>query len=188
LAARSKEAAKSLALEVRQELGLDALDPVDPRLLAQEYGIPILTISALDQLHPITAAYLAGTDGMFSAALVPVGTSKFIVDNDAHAPTRRRASLSHEMAHVLWEHSFTEVLINTDGCRAVHPDVETEADRLGQELLISTAATRHAATRGWTDQQVADTYGVSLPYARMRMNLSFARVIHQRSRAKRGRG
>lgn len=188
MAPRSKETARRLALEIRSEFGLGSRDAVDPHVLAAAYGIPILSIGGLSQLAPETAAYLAGTErAMFSAALVPVGVSIFIVDNDTHADARRRASLAHEMAHVLWEHRFTEVLVNTDGCRAVHPDVEEEADRLGQELLISTAATRHAASNSWSDQAVADAYEVSLAYARMRMNRSGARLIQRRVEAKRQR-
>ena len=188
MAPRSKEAARRLALQVRDEFGLGPRDAVDPHLLADAYGIPILPVSGLSELASETAAYLASTKhAMFSAALVPVGISMFIVDNDAHADTRRRASLAHELAHVLWEHRFSEVLVNADGCRAVHPDIEEEADRLGQELLISTAATRHAANFGWSDQAVADAYQVSSAYARMRMNRSGARLIQRRAQAKRGR-
>lgn len=186
--AQSKEAARRLALEVRAEVGLDPLDPLEPRLLADSYGIPVLAIGELRRLSAATADYLSAPGrAVFSAALVPVGTGMFIVDNDAHADTRRRASLAHEMAHVLWEHRFTEALIYADGCRAVQPDVEEEADRLGHELLVTTVATRRAASHGWTDEAVAETYGVSVPYARMRMNRSGARLIAQRAAKRRTR-
>jgi Zn-dependent peptidase ImmA (M78 family) len=179
---RSKEAARRLALEVRNELGLAPLDPLDPRQLARLYGVPVLTIGQLRNLASDTAEYLLTTGrAMFSAALVPLGTAMFIIDNDSHADTRRRASLAHEMAHILWEHSFTSVLVNADGCRAVHPDVEEEADRLSHELLIPTAATRTAARHGWTDEAVAAAFGVSLAFARMRMNRSGARLIARRA-------
>src|SRR5258706_14305007 len=41
------EEAKRLALEVRAELGLDGIEPLDPRKLANVYGIPIYPLDEL---------------------------------------------------------------------------------------------------------------------------------------------
>lgn len=174
-----------LALEIRAEVDLGPLDALDPRLLAAEYGIPVIPLSGITKCPPEALAHLTGAGAAsFSAALVRCGTSRFIVENDAHATTRRRASLAHEMAHVFWEHKFTTVLINAEGCRAADPNAEQEADRLGGELLIPLPAALAAARRGLSDEEVADAYGVSVAYARMRMNLSGARKIVQRQRAR----
>jgi hypothetical protein len=77
--------------------------------------------------------------------------------------------------------------VNSDGCRAADPSVEQEADRLGGELLIPFDAALAAARKRWSDEDVADAFEVSLPYARMRMNLSGARKIVSRQRASRRR-
>ncbi|MGN6243881.1 MAG: ImmA/IrrE family metallo-endopeptidase [Motilibacteraceae bacterium] len=181
------EESKRLALEVRAELGVGPFGPLDPTLLAKEYGIPVLQISDISGCPAETVARLAEPgNAWFSAALVPCGTGMFIVENDAHAPARRTASLAHEMAHVLWEHKFTAVLVNGDGCRAADPAIEDEADRLGGELLIPFKAALTAARRGWSDEDVAAHYEVSVPYAKMRMNRSGARTIIARERARRG--
>jgi len=182
------EESKRLALEVRAEIGVGLYDPLDPNLLAKEYGIPVMPISEISGCPVETVARLAEPgNAWFSAALVPCGAGMFIVENDAHAPVRRRASLAHEMAHVLWEHEFTTVLVNGDGCRAADPAVEEEADRLGGELLIPFKAAVTAARRGWSDEDVATYFEVSVPYARMRMNRSGARTIVARERARRRR-
>jgi len=182
---QSKAEAGRRALEVRSEIGLGPFEPLDPRVLAREYGIPIFTVTGLSSCPRETVAHLTGGgQGAFSAALVPLGTCLFIVENDAHTDARRRASLAHEMAHVVWEHRFTEVLVNEDGCRAADPDAEEEADRLGNELLVPNRAAVAAAKNGWADEEVAQTYGVSVPYARMRMNRSGARKIVQRAAAR----
>ncbi len=176
------------ALAVRAELGLGPYDVLDPRLLAAEYGIPILTVGELTTCPPETRAYvMEAASGVFSA-LVPVGTGLFILENDAHAEPRRRASLGHEMAHVLWEHRFTEVLVNADGCRAADPDMEEEAERLGHELLLTTDAAFASARRGLTDEDVAVLYGVSVQYARMRMNRTGARKVAHRAATRRAAG
>ena len=174
---------------MRAEIGLGPFDVLDPRVLAVEYGVSILTVGELSSCPPATRAYLSEVgSGVFSAALVPIGTSLFILENDAHVEPRRRASLGHEMAHVLWEHRFTEVLVNADGCRAADPDLEEEAERLGHELLVTTDAAFASARRGLSDEDVAAAYGVSLPYARMRMNRTGARKVAQRAAARRAAG
>jgi hypothetical protein len=62
-----------------------------------------------------------------------------------------------------------------------------DTDRLGGELLIPFKAALAAARRSWSDEQVAVAFDVSLPYARMRMNLSGARKVADRQRALRRR-
>ena len=184
-----KAHAKRLAVEVRAELGLDPFERLDPRHLAAEYGIPIYTVGALaTACEPAVADWVNGPgQGVFSAALVPVGTGRFIIDNDLHAPTRRASSIAHEMAHVLCEHHFTEALITADGCRAASREDEAQADWLGGELLIPESAAVRAARADWTDQEVADAYGVSPQRAAMRMNASGARQRVRRERSARSR-
>jgi Zn-dependent peptidase ImmA (M78 family) len=184
-----KAHAKRLALEVRGEIGLDPHDPLDPRDLAEAYGVPIYAVSTLvAACDPAVVEWVNGPGkDVFSAALVPVGTGRFIVDNDLHALTRRASSIAHEMAHVLCEHQFTEVLITAEGCRTASREDEEQADWLGGELLITEDAAVRAARAGWTDQEVADTYGVSRQRAAMRMNASGARQRVGRERAARSR-
>jgi hypothetical protein len=183
-----KEEAKRLALEVRVEIGLGPLDRLDPRDLASEYGIPVYTVTALAAARAPVRSWIAGAGlPVFSAALVPVGTGMLIVDNDLHSAARRASSIAHEMAHVLCEHRFTAALITAEGCRAASREDEAQADWLGGELLIPYTAAVAAARSGWSDQQVADTYGVSAARAAMRMNASGARLLVQRQRAARAR-
>lgn len=184
-----KAFAQRLAVEVRAELGLGEFERLNPCDLAAEYGIPIYTVGELAAAcDPAVAEWVKGSgQGVFSAALVPVGTGRFIIDNDLHAPTRRASSIAHEMAHILCDHRFTEVLITADGCRAASREDEEQADWLGGELLIPERAAVRAARADWTDQQVADAYGVSPQRAAMRMNASGARRRVSRERTARAR-
>ena len=130
-----------------------------------------------------TLAYFADDQlATFSAALVPIGNGRFILDNDNHAPTRRRASVAHEVAHVLLEHAFTAAILGPDGCRAVPGEIEEEATWFSGELLITFKAAMALARRGASDAEVAARYGVSPRFAAMRMNTSGARVIATRQR------
>ena len=180
-----KTQAKKLALEVRAELGLGASACFDPYELAVEYGIPVYTLSELalhEDARQAGAHYALDRPSTFSAALIPVGNGRFILDNDYHAPVRRRNSVSHEMSHVLLEHGFTSVLFTCDGCRSIDKDKEEEADWLAGELLIPYAAAERAARLELTDEQVAQMFDVSTQLAAMRMNFSGARIIVARKR------
>lgn len=184
-----KEEMKGLALEVRGELGLDAYVPLDPRQLAEEYGLPVYELSDMERwgCSPAALAHYANDDkGTFSAALIPYGTGRLIIDNDCHATTRRNASLAHEMAHVLLDHPFTEAVLTAEGCRAVDAGLEEEASWLGGELLIPFKAAMVWARRQLSDNEVALHHGVSLKYAAMRMNTSGARKIANRAASRRG--
>lgn len=181
-----KTEARKLALELRSELGLDAYGRFDPYALACEYGIPIFRLSDLGQDPAARAAaahYAQDGSATFSAALVPAGSTRIILENDAHDPKRRRNSVSHEMSHLVLEHEFGQVLLTSEGYRAFSSDKEEEADWLGGELLIPYAAAERAARSDWDDEQVADAYNVSLPLARMRMNYSGARRVVANKRA-----
>jgi hypothetical protein len=184
-------AARRLALEVRTELGLTPYRALDPWALAQLYGIPVY---ALDEMagwgcDGRTASYFTDLrPDAFSAALVPVGSGRVIVENSGQSRNRRRASLSHEMAHVLLEHPFREIQSALDRCSVGDRETEAEADLLGGELLIPSQAALAAARDGTSDEQVARRYRVSVPFARMRMNRSGARRRAARERDLRQRG
>jgi hypothetical protein len=175
--------AQRLALEVRAELGLDHREQLDPYGLADLYGIHVYCLQDLIEHGGSHAAvdHFAGVrQATFSAALVPIGPVRLIIENEAHTPTRRRASIAHEMAHILLEHQFASALLNFDGCRAFDKAIEAEADRLGGELLIPFRAALAAARAGLTDERVAEYYGVSREFAGMRMNASGARKVAAR--------
>jgi IrrE N-terminal-like domain len=183
-----KEAAKQLALEVRQEIGLDAFAPLDPLDLAREYGIPVYPLSDLGTFGCSDAALAYFTDddtATFSAALIPDGTGRLIIDNDSHAPSRRRSSVAHEMSHIVLEHQFAAAILGPNGCRAVHKDIEDEAEWFAGELLITFRAAVTLARHGASDAEVAQRYGVSPRRAGMRMNASGARTIVSRQQPRR---
>ncbi len=185
-----KTAAKKLALEVRGELELSAYDVLDPYGLAKLYGIRICPIDALRASGTSAESlkyFMKHRPQVFDAAVVPAGNGCFIIENVVHALTRRRATISHEMAHIVLEHEFTATLVNSDGCRTVKSDIEDEATWLGGELLIPYEAALAAARAGKTDAEVAEEYNVSVRLAAMRMNASGARTVAERERRYRRR-
>ncbi|GHF59650.1 hypothetical protein FHX82_000485 [Amycolatopsis bartoniae] len=173
-----KKEARELALEVRAELGVEVLAPLDPYALAELYGIEVL-----DLTHPALPAesvrHLTEVrPQVFSAALVPLDPSgAVIIENHVHPLRRRRSTLAHEMAHVLLEHPFGPTLADENGCRSGVRRLEDEAAELSGELLLPTDAARVAALRGWSDHTVANRFQVSVAMAQWRMNVTGARRV-----------
>ncbi|MGX4690703.1 ImmA/IrrE family metallo-endopeptidase [Streptomyces sp. JNUCC 63] len=183
----TKKALEQLALDVRAEIGSDIHGPLNLARLADEYGIPIYPLSDLGAhgCSPEALNYFAGPGAKsWSAALVPVGTSRFIVENSAHSLQRRRSNVAHEFGHLLLEHEFDRILFTDGECRNVNDTAartrEEQALALSAELLIPKKAAIKAALAGKTDSEVAEQFDVSIEFARMRMNPSGARTIAQR--------
>lgn len=178
-----KKEAKELALEVREELGIEVLAPLDPYALAELYGIEVFDLTH-PALPPESVRHLTEVrPHVFSAALVPLDPSgAIIIENHVHPPRRRRSTMAHEMAHVLLEHPFGPLLADEHGCRSAVREIEDEATELSGELLIPADAARLAAFKGWSDQSVANHFRVSVPMAQWRMNVTGARRIARRWR------
>lgn len=173
-----KKQAKELALEVREELDTKVFAPVDPYALAKLYGIEIFDLTHPDLPAESVRHLTEIRPNVFSAALVPLEPSgAIIIENHVHHPKRRRATIAHEMAHVLLEHPFSSMLADENGCRSAVSVIEEEAAELSGELLVPTDAARLAAFKSWSDQSVANYFRVSVPLAQWRMNVTGARRI-----------
>lgn len=179
---------REVAQEERESLGLGPTDKFDPYALAEEHGIAVYTLSELktwelsDEAHQ---HFFDSSTGRWSAALVPFGVSRVIVENDAHAVVRRRASIAHELGHHLLEHAFDAALIGANHERIFDSAREKQATFMAGELLVPDVAARRAAFARWTNAQVAYAFGVSEQFAQMQMK--GPRVIAERSAKKNGR-
>jgi Zn-dependent peptidase ImmA (M78 family) len=179
----NKAACKRLAGEVRAELGLGPMEALDPWELAEMYGVKVVSLSALPLDHAIREHFQTVRPHVFSGALLPHRTGAVIIENESHPLARRRSTMSHEMAHVVREHTFGASLVNEHGCRTADRFQEDEAAEISGELLIPFDAAKQLARRRATDEEVALRFGVSPELARWRMNASGARKIAARSAA-----
>lgn len=182
----NKAACKRLAAEVRAEVGLSAMDALDPWRLAQEYGISVVALSELPVADHVREHFADVRPEVFSGALVPLGQGVVIVENDAHADVRRRSTMGHELAHVLGEHKFGASLVNERGCRLADQVQEEEAAEIAGELLVPFDAAKLLARRRATNEEVALQFGVSVDLARWRMDATGARLIARRRAAASG--
>lgn len=178
---------REVAIEEREGLGLGSHEPLDPYALAEEHGIPVYTLTALldHDLDDATREHFhSAQTKSWSAALVPLGNARIIVENDAHAEVRRRSNIAHELGHHLLEHPFDNVILGEDHTRQFDPALEKQATFVSGELLVPEEAARRAAYRNWDNATVAATFGVSEQFAQMRMK--GVRVMAVRAAKKHG--
>jgi len=175
-------------MEERSELGLGDDDRLDPYELAEAHGIPVYPLTALLQhgLGDETHRHFHVTRPQaWSAALLPMGGARVIVENDAHVVERRRTNVAHELGHHLLEHEFNAVALGEDHSRRYNKQQEEHATFLARELLIPYSAAQRMARLGWDNTRVATVFGVSEQLAQWAM--SGPRVIAKRAAAKRAR-
>ena len=184
----TQEKMREVAAEERGWLGVGLMDPLDPYALAREHGIPVYPIDELPDEYcsrDAVAHFTVRRPKVWSAALVPVGSMRIILENTGHAQVRRHSSVAHELSHHFLEHEFGDVLLTDDGCRRFDKKMEKDATFLAGELLIPYQAALKAAFAEKTNEEIAAIYEVSTQFAQMCMK--GARVHAQRALAKQAR-
>jgi hypothetical protein len=162
-----------LAEEVRSELGKAAVDPLDPRDLANDLAIPVWNIDRFTDDEPDAVTQLVDADpGCFSAATIFCGAARAIVVNQCHAAVRQASSIAHELAHVLLEHEPGPVLEETTSCRTWNNAHEAQADWCGAVLLLPRVALVHRVRSVRDLPAAAEHFGVSADLMRWRFHKS----------------
>lgn len=181
--------ADRLAAAVREELGLGTHDRLDPRGLADKYGIPVCSIADLVAAgaDPASIHQLTVTDpGCFSAGTVLTGTGRLIIFNPVHGDGRLANSVAHELAHLLLEHAPGPA-IGPGGCRVWDQEMESQADLLAAVLLVPREAALACARVGLPHPVGAARFGVSADLMRWRTDHSGAARQARAAAQRRGR-
>lgn len=169
-----KTEANKLAREIRHELGLSVVDPLDPRALAQDLGIPLMPLSALKKDAPRVVRHFARHErGAFSAVTVFYGARRAILYNDSHSPVRQASDIAHELSHALLQHP-PESALDHRGRRNWNQDLEDEATWLAGALLIPDEAALEIAKTAMSAEVAAVAYGVSKQMVQWRLNVTAA--------------
>lgn len=178
-----KAHAERLARELRKELALGPVAPLDPRRLAEHLCVPVLTLHDLAHAAPKDVRHLLGhSRDLFSAVTIYRRHRRLVVTNPAHAETRQANSLCHELSHIILEHEAEVPLPSINGGRDWNGAQEGEADWLAGCLLIPDEAAFGAARAQLSDAEIAVAFGVSQALAAWRMKMTAARIRVQRSR------
>lgn len=182
-----KTEAERASAVARQALNLRPFAPLDPWAYAQLLGVLVLDFASLS-LSPPTIHQLTVADGdSWSAMTLKEGATLAIVLNPAHAPTRRRSDLMHELAHVELRHTPVRVDVSKNGVLLLSDyseDQEQEADWYGAALLLPRSALVHHRSRGETAADIADLYGVSAALCEWRLRMTGVEIQVRRSRGR----
>ena len=177
-----KTEANSIAREIRDELGLGSIAPLDPWKLATHLDIPVIALSSMRTLAPTAYRHFSLINpSEFSAVTVFRGTRRLIVHNDSHSKGRQATDISHEISHGLLMHPAKPALDHT-GCRNWDKDLEDEANWLAYALLISDEAALHIVRNRISEEQAMMIYGVSRPVLTMRIAVTGAHTRVARAR------
>lgn len=164
---------KELAAEERAELGLGPGDRLRIEDLCDAHGLQVYNLQQLAEVGLSARAvdhFTGRRQRAWSAALIPLGPVRVIVENESHSSVRRRSSIAHEMGHFLLEHSFDSVILGEDHSRQFNPRLEKEATFLSGELLVPFKAVEKMAFDNWSNARVAERFEVSEQFAQMRMS------------------
>lgn len=172
------------ALEWRAKLKLRSDAPLDPRRIASELGVPVVTIAdvaAAGLLARKTADYLLnGGQKDFSAVTLVENGRGLIVENEAHPDGRRSNSIAHEVSHLLLKHEPHPPFAK-GGTRQWFAALEAEADWLAGTLLVPRDAALAIARANLDPQRAADAYRVSTQLMKQRLHMTGALTQVRRS-------
>jgi Zn-dependent peptidase ImmA (M78 family) len=170
-----KTEANDIAREIRRELDLQDIEPLDPWKLAAALDIQVVPLSSFRQDAPRAYHLFRLVDrDTFSAVTVWNGSERMIVYNDAHSRGRQASNITHELAHALLQHPPVPALDHR-GCRSWDPELEEEADWLAGVLLITGDAALTIVRNGLSLEAAASRYGVSKQMVQFRVNMTGAR-------------
>jgi hypothetical protein len=170
-----KAQAERSAAAARLALGLRPHAPLDPWAYASHLKVTILEFGRLG-LCAQAVRQLTFVDGdSWSAMTLKVGEAFAIVINPAHAITRQRSDLMHELAHIELRHVPARVEVSDTGLLLLSDfsdEQEQEADWLGAALLLPRDGLVRLRLTGKSTADIATYYGVSVALCEWRLRMT----------------
>ena len=186
-----KAACERIAADQRQAIGLRPEDPLDPECLAQHLGATVCLPEDVPDLPPESLNQLVKEDAeSWSAVTLQVGSTKLTIVNSAHAPTRQRSDLAHELAHIILGHRPSRIDVSDEGLLVLSTfegEEEEEANWLSGALLVPRDGLMRVYRRQRDEKCLAGHFGVSLALLKWRLNATGVAVQARRAGAYRRR-
>ncbi len=180
---------ENTSAEYRTALGLRLEDALDLEALAAHLNVevwrpedvPELSISSLQQLT------VHDREG-WSAVTLRIAEVTLTIVNSAHAATRQRSSLSHEIAHLILDHQPGRIDISPAGhllLSSFEKDQEEEADWLSGALLVPRIGLQTVYRANNDPESLATHFGVSHDLLQWRLRMTGVAVQARRATRKR---
>ena len=176
----------------RTALGLKPEDPLNPEDLAVHLGVIVWRPEDVPELAEDSLRQLTIHDrDSWSAVTIRLGVSSLTIVNSAHALTRRRSSLSHELSHLILDHEPGRIDLSPAGyllLSSFEREQEEEAEWLSATLLVPRAGLQTTFRSTQESSTLADHFGVSVDMLNWRLRMTGvatqARRAHNWSRKK----
>ena len=151
--------------EYRSSLRAPLAGPLDPRRLADLVDVRVTTPERIPGLSRAAVVQLTETDrDSWSAVTISNNGRRLVVLNSGHSPARQTSSLTHELAHIILNHTTDRAVLSDEGFLfrgSYDASQEEEANWLAGCLLVPRdgllAVGRRNSDRGY----LASRFGVS---------------------------
>jgi Zn-dependent peptidase ImmA (M78 family) len=167
---------ENVSIQLRKDLGLKPVDPLDVKTLADWLGIEIWTPHQIPGLEAKWAHILLKKDpDSWSAVTLSIGSKDLIILNSSHSKARQASDLTHELSHILIGHEAGRVDISPDGflmLNTYNRDQEEEANWMAGCLLLPREALAVIIKQQVDFEITAKKYGVSREMVRWRINVT----------------
>jgi len=168
---------EQLGLRVRSFLKLEIHDKLDPMKLAETIGLKVVSLNAVEGLTDEVRNILTDPSNKWSGATLPElpdGT-RIVLLNSEQSPRRQAVTLMEEVCHVLLGHRHSRISLSSDLQAGNHRDynkqIEEEAYSTGAAALVPYRSLACDLTRGFSLQDIADHYGVSVALIKYRIRV-----------------
>ena len=176
---------ENVSAEYRSNLGLERDAVLDPRDLARYLDVRVWTPHEVPGLSQASIEQLIETDpASWSAVTLAVNGQNVVILNSAHAPTRQRSSLAHELAHLALNHRAARTTVSDEGflfSDRFDEEQEEEADWLSGALLLPREGLLNAYRRSRASAVVARHFGVSTNLVDWRLRMTGILMQTQRA-------
>ena len=157
------------ALELRLDLGLNKIDPLNSFDLARHLTIECQPHSEIcgqmDIYEKLNCSY-------WSAILLRLNTKSLIIYNDSHSEARHQSSVMHEIAHYILEHTAPPISSQIPLFYIDHsPQQELEANTLSSILLLPRIIIEHCAKTKKKIDEMSAQYGISSALIKKEINM-----------------
>ncbi len=177
---------ETTAEKYRAALGLKPVDPLDPKELAAYLGVIVWRPEDVPELPKMSLRRLTNHDSdSWSAVTIRHDDTKLTIVNSAHAQTRQRSSLSHELAHIILDHEPGRIDLSRDGhllLSSYEREQEQEADWLSGTLLVPRAGLVNAYRSNSDPKILARRFEVSVDMLNWRLRMTGVATQARRAR------
>ena len=182
-----KAVAERNSAAARHVLNLTSTAPLDPWAFAAHLKVTVLDFATLELSGGTRDQLTVADSESWSAMTLKDQELYAIVINPAHALTRRRSNLMHELAHIQLGHTPSRVEVSRTGLLLLgdfSDEHEQEADWHAAALLVPRDGLLQMRANQVPPKDIAEYYGVSEALCEWRLRMTGVDVQVRRARSR----